>query len=248
MISVIYGATLLSNMRNKDMSENNMDSISKKTVEEYMEELEDIAALELSLCKQEKVKKAYADYTHVPKEPPPYRNRASLGMISLSVTWILFDVFAFFMKYTKIGIGASIFTGTLIIFFIVLKMRGTKAYQKLMTEYEEYSHAYELVKQLEEVNQRTRRMLENLYEKSEIYPRYHNLNAVCALYDYLKSGKAAAVHGSESVYRIYDKELQKGCVPDRSREIENDISSVEQIAGYCREVNRLLDDIESKHC
>ena len=159
----------------------------KKSVEEYMAELRDIVTLEMSLCRQEKLSKAYADYTYVPKEPPQYRNRASLGMISLSVTWVLFDIFAFFSKNTKVGVGASIFTVALIIFFIVLQMRGARAYQKLLKEYEEYRHAYEQVKLLEEPNQRTRRALECLYEKSAVYERYQNLNAVCAIQDYLES-------------------------------------------------------------
>ena len=224
----------------------NIDNPEKKQIEEYLTELKDIVALETSLCKQEKVAKAYADFTYVPKEPPQYKNRASLGMISLSATWVLFDVFAFFMKYTKVGIGASIFTAALIIFFIVIQMRGMKAHEKLMKEYAEYTHVYELVQQLTEPNSRTRRVLEKLYEKSAVYTRYRNLNAVCAIYDYLETGKATDIYGSESVYKLYDKEMQMGRVPDKSREIENDIISAEQITEYCKEVNRLLDEIEEE--
>lgn len=219
----------------------------KKSIEKYMAELQDIVALEISLCRQEKTAKAYVDYTYVPKAPPQYRNRASLGMISLSATWILFDIFAFFTNYTKIGIAASIFTVALIAFFLVLKVRGTKAYRKLLTEYEEYCHAYELVKLLEEPNQHTRRTLESLYEKSAIYERYRNLNAVCAIQDYLESGRATDIYGSESVYRLYDKEIQKGNVPDKSQEIKSDIHSVEQIPEYCKEIERLLIEIEKRN-
>lgn len=222
-------------------------SENKTEVTDYMAKLKDLVALETSLCKQEKTLKAFADYTYVPKEPPPYRNTASLGMITLSGTWILFDIFAFFMKYTKIGIGASIFTAALIIFFIVLKVRGTKAYKKLMKEYEEYVHVYELVNQLAELNARARRVLETLYEKSDIYTRCRNLNAVCALYEYLETGKAKDIYGPEGVYRLYDKEMQKGRIPDKRREIENDITSAEQIGEYCKEVNDLLDEIEERN-
>lgn len=218
----------------------------KKSIDEYIMELKDIVALETSLCKQEKVAKAYAEYTCAPKEPPQYRNRASLGMISLSITWMIFDAFAFFMKYTKVAIGASIFTAALVIFFIVLEARGKKAQKKLMTEYAEYARVYELVQQLAEPNMRTRRLLERLYEKSVVYTRYRNLNAVCALYDYLESGKVTEIYGSESVYNFYDKEAQKGRIRDREQEIENDITSAEQITEYCREVNRLLDEIEER--
>lgn len=101
----------------------------RKSVEEYMAELGDIVRLEISLCGQEKTAGAFADYTYIPKEPPQYRNRASLGMISLSVTWVLFDVFAFFMGHEKVAAGASVFTAALIIFFVVLQMRGIKANQ-----------------------------------------------------------------------------------------------------------------------
>ena len=219
----------------------------KKSVEESMAELGDIVLREESLCRQKKTAEAYADYTYIPREPPQYRNRASLGMISLSVTWVLFDIFAFFMGYTKIGIGASVFTAALVIFFLVLKMRGTKAYQKLLREYEEYCHAYELVKLLEEPQQRTRRMLESLYKKSAVYDRYQNLNAVCAIQDYLRSGRASSIYGPESVYRLYDKEVQKGNVPDKRREIECEVHSVEQIPEYCQETKRLLDEIEKRN-
>ena len=185
----------------------------KKSVEEYMAELKDIVMLETSLCRQEKTLKAYADYTYVPQAPPQYRNRASLGMISLSVTWVLFDIFAYFMKYTKVSVGASIFTAALIIFFIALQRRGIKANQKLLAEYEEY----------------------------------RNLNAVCAIYDYLESGRASDIYGSESVYRLYDKEMQKGNIPDKSREIESNITSAEQIPEYYREIECLIDDIEKRN-
>lgn len=174
----------------------------KKSVEEYMAELKDIVMLETSLCRQEKTLKAYADYTYVPQAPPQYRNRASLGMISLSVTWVLFDIFAYFMKYTKVSVGASIFTAALIIFFIALQRRGIKANQKLLAEYEEYSRTYELVKLLEEPNRRARRILESLYAKSAVYERYRNLNAVCAIYDYLESGRASDIYGSLSLIHI----------------------------------------------
>lgn len=219
----------------------------KKSVEEYMAELGDIVLLEMSLCGQEKTAKAYADYTYVPEPPPQYRNRASLGMISLSFTWVLFDIFAFFMKYMKIGVITSIFTVALIIFFLVLRMRGTKAYQKLLTEYEEYCRSYELAALLEAPNQRTRRVLESLYRKSVIYERYRNLDAVCAIYDYLESGRASAIYGPESVYRLYDKEAQKGNIPDKSREIESEIHSLEQIPEYCKEIEHLLDEIEKRN-
>lgn len=219
----------------------------KKPVEEYMAELRDIVLLEMLLCRQKKTEEAYTDYTYIPKEPPQYRNRASLGMISLSVTWILFDIFAFFMDYSKIGIGASIFTAALIIFFLVLRARGTKAYQKLLKEYEEYCHVYELVKLLEEPQQRTRRVLESLYEKSAVYDRYRNLNAVCAIQDYLESGRASSIYGPKSVYRLYDKEAQKGNVPDKTREIESEICSVEQIPEYCKKTEELLNEIEERN-
>lgn len=219
----------------------------KKSIKEYMAELGDIVMLETSLCRQEKTAKAYADYTYVPQAPPQYRNRASLGMISLSVTWVIFDLFAYFMKYTKVSIGASIFTVALIIFFIVLQRRGIKANRRLLAEYEEYCRAYELVKLLEEPNRRTRRLLECLYEKSVIYERYRNLNAVCAIYDFLKLGRASDIYGSESVYRLYDKEMQKGNIPDKSGEIESNITSVEQIPEYCREIEALLDEIEERN-
>lgn len=219
----------------------------KMEITEYMANLKDIVALEASLCKQEKILKAFADYTNVPKEPPPYRNTASLGMITLSGTWILFDIFAFYMKYTKVGIGASIFTIALMIFFIVLKVRGTGAYKRLMAEYKEYVYVYELVQQLTELNSRTRRVLETLYEKSEVYTRCRNFNAVCALYDYLETGKTTAIYGAEGVYKMYDRDMQKGRIPDKSQEIENDIISAEQIDVYCKEVNVLLEEIEERN-
>lgn len=219
----------------------------KKSIEEYMAELGDIVMLETSLCRQEKTAKAYADYTYAPQAPPQYRNRASLGMISLSVTWVLFDIFAYFMKYTKVSIGASIFTAALIVFFIVLQRRGIKANRRLLAEYEEYCHAYELVKLLEEPNRRTRRVLESLYEKSAVYERYRNLDAVCAIYTFLESGRASDIRGSESVYRLYDKEMQKGNIPNRSEEIESNINSVEQIPEYCKEIEHLLDGIEERN-
>ena len=214
---------------------------------EFTRELKDLSALEQSLCKQEKVKKAYADYILEPKEPPAYHNRASLGMISLSATWVIFDVFAYVMKYTKIAIGASIFTVLLILLFVALQVRGRRTQTRLLNEYEEYAKTYELVKLLEEPNQRTRRVLEKLYEKSNVYERYRNLNAVCALYEYLDTDKASEIYGAASVYHYYDKEFQKGLVPDISKEIENDITSAEQIPEFCVSVNELLDTVEKKY-
>jgi hypothetical protein len=210
------------------------------------EGLKDLLTLETSLCKQEKVVKAFEDYTYIPAQPEVYRNVASLGMVTLSVTWVIFDVFAYVIGYPKVSLIASIFTVALIIFFIIMKVRGKKAYQNKIAEYEEYLEKYNLVKQLREPNERTRRILEKYYEKMNILPRYRNLNAVSAMYGYLESGMATGITGADGAYKIYDEEMRKGRIPEQSEAIINDITSLEQITEYCEEVNKLLDELESK--
>ena len=67
------------------------------------------------------------------------------------------------------------------------------------------------------------------------------------MYEYLDTDKASEIYGAASVYHYYDKEFQKGLVPDISAEIENDITSAEQIPEFCADVNELLDTVEKKY-
>lgn len=218
--------------------------MSELNLETYLKKMKDILELETELCRQKEMQKVFKEYSYIPVEPVPLKNIATLGMISLGATWVLFDVFAFFMKYYKVAIGASVFTAVLWGFFVYLKVHEKTLSEKKRQEYEEYVEKYKTVKLLGEQGQRIRSDLDDLYEQVGVFPRYRTLKAVNAICQYIESGRNTSVSGAESVYKLYDQELKQGKVNDLESEITCNISTIDELRDYCSRMDTRLDEIE----
>lgn len=218
--------------------------MSELNLETYLKNLKEILELETEMCRQKEMQKKFKEYSYIPVEPVPLKNIATLGMISLGATWVLFDVFAFFMKYYKVAIGASVFTVVLLGFFIYLKVHEKTLSEKKRQDYEEYVKKYKTVKLLGELGQRIRRDLDCLYAQAGVFPRYRTLSAVNAICNYIESDRNTNISGSESIYKLYDQELKQGKIKDLESEITCNISTIEELKDYCSTISMRLDEIE----
>ncbi len=62
----------------------------------------------------------------------------------------------------------------------------------------------ELIQQMRE----TEKALNDLYAVDVIFPKYHNLVAVCSFYEYLMAGRCSRLTGHDGAYNIYETEAR----------------------------------------
>lgn len=64
------------------------------------------------------------------------------------------------------------------------------------------------LQQLQKDNQVSRQVLNSIYEKNIIFPKYRNLVMVCSLYEYLCAGRCDRLEGHEGAYNILEMEIR----------------------------------------
>ena len=62
------------------------------------------------------------------------------------------------------------------------------------------------LKNLKRAHAKTKQVLEKLYSKNIIHPKYHGMIPVCSLYGYFDTGVCAQLEGHEGAYNKYDTE------------------------------------------
>lgn len=221
--------------------------MSEKTIAQFVENLKDLMKLETLLAEQEVLLKVFRKYSQTAVRPVPFKNVASLGMLTLTATWTILDVFAFFSGHKQVGIICTVFTIALGLFFLRMKLREKIITENKIDEYEEYMENYRKVMKLDETAQRLRRTLEQIYEAAGVYPRYREMNAVSAILGYLESERATKLTGEESPYKIYDAELSKSRIEDVKKMVAPPIDDVKLIEDYVKKVNTEIDEIEDKY-
>lgn len=73
----------------------------------------------------------------------------------------------------------------------------------------------------------TQAALEQLYAVNLIYPKYRSLVAVCTMYEYLDSGRCAALTGHEGAYNLYESELRMNMIIGKLEEINNKLDQIQ---------------------
>ena len=75
-------------------------------------------------------------------------------------------------------------------------------------------------------NAQLKQSLDTLYSADIIFPKYRNLVAVSAIYEYLSSGRCDRLDGSNGAYNLYEMELRQNIVIGQLSAI---LSNLEQI-------------------
>lgn len=77
-------------------------------------------------------------------------------------------------------------------------------------------------------HQKTLDTLQQYYDIGLIYPKYHNINAMCSFYEYYMSGRCSQLTGHEGAYNIYESELRANLILAKLDDI---LANLEQIKG-----------------
>lgn len=148
-----------------------MSEGNKKVFDQHLANIEKLESL---LKEGKKVQQVYKKYAAQPKQFVPQKNVAHWGLMTLPVTWMIFDAFAFWSGYKKVAIGASVFTVALIVFAIVLYTKRSNFEKKKIEEYEHHMEIYPMMEELDGMLDRVKRNLE-VYRKMN-YSRYMHSN------------------------------------------------------------------------
>lgn len=62
--------------------------------------------------------------------------------------------------------------------------------------------------QLDECSKRSQRVLQALYDKNVIFPKYRSFVMVASIYEYLCAGRCSTLEGHEGAYNILEMELR----------------------------------------
>lgn len=92
-------------------------------------------------------------------------------------------------------------------------------------------------------------LLNKLYAKNIIFPKYRNLAIIAQIYEYLASGRCEQLEGPYGAYNLFESELRQNVIIDRLDEIIHQLDrlngTMNVICGAIQETNDLLGKIRS---
>ncbi len=103
-----------------------------------------------------------------PEDFVPYRNIAGLGLISLTITWIVFDIFAFIVEKAFIGTIAVVVTLILAALTAFLKLQEIRINIRKKAIYNEERDKYDEIQTLSEMSARTDDLLKKVKSQNFI--------------------------------------------------------------------------------
>lgn len=80
-------------------------------------------------------------------------------------------------------------------------------YKKQCKEYEDYKNRIE--GELHSIKKKLLDKLQALYDKNILHPKYRNLDAVAAIYDYISTGRCEGLEGRDGAYNLYEEKLKQ---------------------------------------
>lgn len=92
-------------------------------------------------------------------------------------------------------------------------------------------------------------LLDKVYLRNIIFPKYRNFAAIAQIYEYLLSGRCTQLEGPNGAYNLYESELRQNVIISELNEINNQLSrlthSMHTMCGAIRTTNSLLSNINS---
>ncbi len=93
----------------------------------------------------------------------------------------------------------------------------------------------------------TKTLLNKLYSKNIIFPKYRNFAAIAQIYEYLLSGRCDQLEGTNGAYNLYESELRQNIIIDKLDEIINQLENLNAtmnvMCGAIQRTNHLLSGI-----
>lgn len=95
-----------------------------------------------------------------------------------------------------------------------------------------------------------KKLLDKLYSKNIIFPKYRNFLAIAQIYEYLLSGRCSQLEGPNGAYNLYESELRQNIIIDRLDEVIWQLDRLNRtmnaICGAIQETNYLLGNISNQ--
>jgi len=93
--------------------------------------------------------------------------------------------------------------------------------------------------------------LEEHYSQGVIFPKYRNIIAVSAFYDYLASGRCDSLEGASGAYNLYETELRQNIIIAQLSLILKNINSIkdnqyslyQELSKSNAEVNKIIYEV-----
>lgn len=107
------------------------------------------------------------------------------------------------------------------------RQRKEEEYQVVLENaLQAYDAANEVVHQFDAPLAESKELLERLYNKDVIFPKYRNMIAMCTIYEYFASGRVSTLEGPDGAYNLYESELRQNLIINK---LENIVTQLEQI-------------------
>ena len=109
--------------------------------------------------------------------------------------------------------------------------------------------ANERVESVIKPRRNTEELLDKLYSKNIIFPKYRNFATIAQIYEYLLSGRCDQLEGPYGAYNLYESELRQNIIIDKLdeiiRQLERLNATMNAMCVAINESNRLLSNISS---
>lgn len=91
------------------------------------------------------------------------------------------------------------------------------------------------------------KLLEHVYEKNIIHPKYRDFVAISQIYEYIDTGRCTELEGPNGAYNLYESELRQNTIIDRLDVIINQLEQLNRtmryVANAVNQTNTLLNNI-----
>ncbi|MBQ3137064.1 MAG: hypothetical protein IJB74_06225 [Clostridia bacterium] len=106
-------------------------------------------------------------------------------------------------------------------------------------EYEEYQSNLKTINELKETRRNAEAKLNDLYNEIAIHPKYRNINAIGAFYDFISTGRCNVLEGRDGAYNLYEEQLQREKSENEIKRLEAVIEKLQKDLDREREINHM---------
>lgn len=92
-------------------------------------------------------------------------------------------------------------------------------------------------------------LINELYEKNIVHPKYRNLVAISQIYEYIDTGRCTELEGPNGAYNLFESELRQNIIIDKLDIIIEQLEALNRTMSYValsiNQTNMLLNDISN---
>lgn len=120
--------------------------------------------------------------------------------------------------------------------------------QRYLLAVQKYDNSHENYDRIWKKLYETQRLLNKLYDKNIIFPKYRNLVALCTIYEYFLSGRCDELEGPNGAYNLYETELRQNLIINKMDTIICKLDEIKDnqylLYSELKESNRMISDMK----